>query len=116
MRFIIEARVVDDESSDEPILLGEIERPDLELDPATIGLTLAEGRCLLRDAQQALVTQQVARWLQRRSMCDCCGSPYAHKDQRTVTYRSIFRSLGTAQPAMVRVQLQVRARWQSVDL
>jgi hypothetical protein len=98
MRFIIEARVVDDESSDEPILLGEIERPDLELDPATLGLTLAEGRCLLRDAQQALVTQQVARWLQRQSMCDCCGSPYAHKDQRTVTYRSIFGRLALLSP------------------
>ena len=64
MRFIIEARVVDDESSDEPILLGEIERPDLELDPATMGLTLAEGRCLLRDAQQAL--QLVAGFVTRQ--------------------------------------------------
>ena len=26
-------------------------------------------------------------------MCDCCGSPYAHKDQRTVTYRFIFGRL-----------------------
>ena len=78
--------------------MGEIERPDLELDPATMGLTLAEGRCLLRNAQQALVTQQVARWLQRRSMCDCCGSPYAHKDQRTAMYRSIFGRLAVPSP------------------
>lgn len=98
MRFIIEARIVDAESSSEPVLLGEIERPDVELDPATLGLTLAEGRCLLRDAQQALVTHQVARWLQWRSACDYCGNAYSHKDQRTVTYRSIFGRLSLPSP------------------
>ena len=43
MRFIIEARIVDEASSSEPMLLGEIDRPDAELDPVTFGLTLAEG-------------------------------------------------------------------------
>ena len=32
MRFIIEARIIDDASSSEPVLLCEIERPDVELD------------------------------------------------------------------------------------
>ncbi len=98
MRFIIEARIVDDASSSEPMLVGEIERPDAELDPVTLGLTLAEGRSLVRDAQQALVTQQVARWLEQRSVCDCCGSPYAHKDERTVAFRSIFGRLALPSP------------------
>ena len=98
MRFIIEARIVDEASSSKPMLLGEIERPDAELDPATLGLTLAEGRRLVRDAQQALVTQQVARWLQQRSVCDCCGTPYAHKDERTVVFRSIFGRLALPSP------------------
>jgi len=98
MRFIIEARIVDEASSSEPILLGEIERPDAELDPVTLGFTLAEGRRLVRGAQQALVTEQVARWLQQRSVCDCCGTPYAHKDERTVAFRSIFGRLALPSP------------------
>lgn len=53
MRFIIEARIVEDESSGEPVLLCEIERPDVELDPATLGLTLVEGRSLLRDGKRS---------------------------------------------------------------
>ena len=72
MRFIIEARIVEDESSSEPVLL--------------------------RDVQQALVTQQVARWLQQRSVCDSCGTPYAHKDERAVAFRSIFGRLALPSP------------------
>lgn len=40
------------------MLLCEVERPNAELDSTTLGLTLAEGRNLLRDAQQATLPLQ----------------------------------------------------------
>ena len=90
MRFTIEARLIDDEGSGEPVLLGEFERPDDELDPARVGLTLEEGRGLLHKAQQFMSAGYVAGWLRWRSSCDYCGVAYPHKDTRTVTYRTIF--------------------------
>jgi hypothetical protein len=67
MRFTIEARLIDDEGSGEPVLLGEFERPD---DPARVGLTLEEGRGLLHKAQQFMSAGYVAGWLRWRSSCD----------------------------------------------
>ena len=102
MRFIIEARFLDADSSDQPTLLLAIERRDARLDPSTLGLTLQEGRDLLRSAQQALVSGQVARWLQLRSHCRHCGSQYPHKDFRSVTYRSIFGRVQLPSPRWYR--------------
>ena len=50
MRMIIEARIEDSAGGSEPIRLAEFERADGEL--KQLGLSLAEGRSLVLEAQQ----------------------------------------------------------------
>lgn len=57
MQMIIEARLVDDLRTTEPIRLAVIVR---ELTTSPLGLSLAEGKALLASAQQYLVRAQCA--------------------------------------------------------
>jgi hypothetical protein len=53
MRFIIEARIVDEESSGKPVVLAEFGRKiGGMLDGSRIGMTLQEGHELLREEAQ----------------------------------------------------------------
>ena len=91
MRLIIEARIVDAEngtSQTDNTILAVIERPDHNL--SELGLTLTEGRALLADVQQTLVSQQVEVWLAARTQCHLCGSALRHKDSRTRVVRTIY--------------------------
>ena len=50
-----------------------LQRTDLK--PETLGLTLAEGKMILKDLQQILVEGQVARFLLPKRPCPECGQP-----------------------------------------
>ena len=58
MRMIIEARIDDGVGSGEAIRLAEFERLDGDL--KQLGLNLAEGRSLVREAQRALICKHPA--------------------------------------------------------
>ena len=98
MRFVIEARIVGEESAEKPILLAEFDRMDGPLDPELLGMTLQEGRALLKQAQQSFAQAYVSRWIRRRSRCDRCGSAYSHKDMRSVVYRTLYGRVDLPSP------------------
>jgi hypothetical protein len=99
MRFIIESRIVDEESSGKPVVLAEFGRKTGGmLDGARIGMTLQEGHKLLREAQQVFAQAYVGNWLCRRSVCDWCRATYSHKDMRTVVYRTVFGRVDLPSP------------------
>jgi hypothetical protein len=56
MRMVIEARLEDNAGGSVPIRLAEFERADGEL--KQLGLSLAEGKRLVHEAQRALVNAQ----------------------------------------------------------
>src|SRR5690349_17311766 len=60
------------------------------LSPATLGLTLEEGKTLLAGVQQTLVMAQVATHIEEHRHCPHCGSPYSLKGQHTLTMRTLF--------------------------
>ena len=102
MRLIIEARVVDGEndgvSQTDNTILAVIERPDHSL--SQFGLTLSEGRALLADVQQTLVSQQVDVWLATRAQCHRCGSTLKHKDSRARIVRTIYGKMTVSSPRL----------------
>jgi hypothetical protein len=55
--------------------------PDLK--PETLGLTLAEGKMILKDPQQILVEGQVASFLLPKRPCPECGQPRYVKGHRS---------------------------------
>jgi hypothetical protein len=75
-----------------------IERDDDNLTPATLGLSLKEGRELLRRIQEAAVSAQTASWLASRSRCPVCGIELSRKDRGTIVCRTIFGKVRVASP------------------
>ena len=79
-----------------------LQRTDLK--PETLGLTLAEGKMILKDLQQILVEGQVASFLLPKRPCPECGQPrcikghHSHSvlQQRTLPWRI---SIAVAQPS-----------------
>ncbi|QYY33888.1 ISKra4 family transposase (plasmid) [Cupriavidus pinatubonensis] len=101
MRMIIEARLAkegSDTGQDVERVLAVIERPDCSL--ADLGLTLAEGRALLAEAQAQLVSTQVDRWLSGQTHCQCCGEALSHKDHRSTVVRTVYGKVTLKSPRL----------------
>ena len=101
MRLIIEARVEDPDARDATagaVTLAVVERRKGSL--AELGLTLAEGRDLLAQAQSALVSQQVGGWMTGQTDCRRCGSALSHKDSRSIVLRTVFGKVEVSSPRL----------------
>src|ERR1700674_302457 len=80
------------------VTLAVVERRDRCL--SKLGLTLAEGRALLAEAQAALVSQQVDGWMSGETNCRRCGAALSHKDSRTVVVRTVFGNVAVTSPRL----------------
>ena len=101
MRLIIEARIEDTEAGDAAqgaMILAGIERRERSL--VELGMTLAEGRCLLAEAQSALVSRQAGAWMSERTHCNRCGTALCHKDSRSVVLRTVLGKVKIASPRL----------------
>jgi hypothetical protein len=58
--------------------VGRIERAE-EISPATVGLTLAEGKALLASLQEKIVTAQVQQHVANIKPCPRCGKSFRTK-------------------------------------
>jgi len=58
--------------------LGIIERAE-EISPATVGLTIAEGKALLASLQKQVVTAQVQQHVATIKYCPRCGNAFRAK-------------------------------------
>jgi hypothetical protein len=80
---------------------GEIaclKRTDLK--PETLGLTLAEGKRILKDLQQIMVEGQVASFLLPKRPCPDCGQPRCAKGHHTLSIRTVFGQLTVRSPRL----------------
>jgi hypothetical protein len=77
MRMVIEARLEDNAGSSVPIRLAEFERADSEL--TQLGLSLAEGKRLVHEAQHALVNAQAHSFVVASRHCLHCGAALSIK-------------------------------------
>ena len=69
--------------------LGIIERAE-EISPATIGLTIAEGKKLLASLQQTVVTTQIQQHAANIKSCPQCGNAFRTKGYYHSTLRSVY--------------------------
>lgn len=63
------------------------------LAPETLGLTLAEGKAILAELQEAVVAEQVAAHEQAVRPCPACGTDRGVKDRRPIICRTAFGTL-----------------------
>jgi hypothetical protein len=85
--------VIESDNDSKPLVqeIAQIERNTLQ--PENLGLSLSSAKTLLRNTQQSLVEQQIKEYEQQHSFCQHCQAKLLHKDQRTITYRTLFGKL-----------------------
>jgi len=76
-----------------------LQRSDLK--PETLGLTLAEGKMILKDLQQIVVETQVASFLLPKRPCLECGQLRCIKGHHTLSIRSVFGLLTVKSPRLL---------------
>ena len=85
IQVVIEAEDGESEKVEEIVRL---ERGTLRQEE--LGLTLAEAKVLLHGMQQAIVTEQIAKYLEEFKTCPHCGAPRTRKGQHPIAYRTVF--------------------------
>jgi hypothetical protein len=73
--------------------VGMIERTE-EISPATVGLTIAEGKALLASLQEQIVTAQVQQHVSSIKSCPRCGNAFRTKGYYQSTLRSVYGNVG----------------------
>jgi hypothetical protein len=96
--MIVEAYLVDDERRTESVRLATIER---ELTTDSLGLTLAEGKALLADAQKYLVRSQCTGIAAAHSVRERCNARLSVKGNHARQIRTVFGRV-TVQSSRVR--------------
>ena len=84
---------------EETVEIACLERTDLK--PETLGLTLAEGKRILKDLQQIVVESQVASFLLPTRACPACGQPRCTKGYHTLSVRTVFGEPTVRSPRLV---------------
>ena len=97
MKFTILLKSEDDSSA--PLMVSQIERTG-PLNAATLGLTLAESKCLLANVQQELAESQVQCCGQEQRICTRCGTRRTLKDYHTVCFKSLFGGVNMRVPRL----------------
>jgi hypothetical protein len=70
-----------------------IERAE-EISPASVGLTIAEGKALLASLQEQVVTAQVQQHVASVKSCPQCGKGFRTKGHYQSTLRSVYGNVG----------------------
>lgn len=73
--------------------VGMIERAE-EISPASVGLTIAEGKGPLASLQEQIVTAQVRQHVTNIKPCPRCGNAFRTKSHYQSTLRSVYGSVG----------------------
>ena len=73
--------------------LGIIERAE-KISPATVGLTIVEGKALLASLQEQVVTAQVQQHVATIKYCPQCGHAFRTKGHYQSTLRSVYGTIG----------------------
>ena len=88
MIYKIQVVTIGEDGCQETLEIACVERTDLK--PETLGLTLAEGKMILKDLQQVVVESQVWSLLLPKRTCPECGEPRCSKSNHTLSVRTVF--------------------------
>src|SRR5258707_10354343 len=105
MKIVVRIELITDWGDINTIEVGRIDRPSQTLDPESVGLSLADGKQLLHNLQQAVIPAQADEICTLRRICRRCHRWTALKGLPTTQsrYRVWYRQL--PQPAHCVVRL-----------
>ncbi len=98
MQFRIEVIAIADDGTECRQELVTLTRTENEARLETIGLTLAESKQVLQQLQQAVVEQQVDRYLDQQRPCPHCGKKRHLKQSEPAPFRTLFGVVAVSNP------------------
>ena len=99
MIFKLQVVVIADNGHQETCAITSVERENLK--PETLGLSLAEGKAILKGIQQIVIERQAATCLVRYRQCLDCGSPRTSKGSHDLSLRTVFGCLKVKSPRLL---------------
>ena len=101
MKLQIRLVAIADNGPEQVHEIASLQRTELQLE--TLGLTLAEGKTILREIQRVVVERQVAEGLERYRHCSACGQPQRGKGQHDLPMRTVFGKMTIPSPRILRM-------------
>lgn len=117
MKFRVEIVCIDEGGKEHRSIVMELERQGVAME--TLGLSLAEGKAILRGVQDRVASQQMAEHLQQQRKCPHCTRRYPLKEMGTGTVETVFGPVTVPNPRWERCVCQTQgpktfrptARW-----
>jgi hypothetical protein len=103
MKFRVEVICLHDDGEQRCSVM-EMERAELVME--TLGLSVAEGKAMLRGVQDFVVSQQAQEDLKRRRQCPACGQPHHSKQAGPHTVNTVFGPVAVPNPRWHRCPCQ----------
>jgi hypothetical protein len=91
MKYAIQVVITTDKGQTETQDIASLEREDLT--PTTLGLTLSEGKAILKALQAVVVRQQLTAYLETQRACAHCGHWQHSKGYHSTQVRTIFGTI-----------------------
>jgi hypothetical protein len=98
MQVKVEVVTITDDGQETTREVACLERDDLT--PATLGLSLAEGKALLKAVQEVVVEWQMDGDLRQRRHCPQCGIGRRGKASHDIVFRTVFGTLPLHSPSL----------------
>ena len=86
---------------------ARIERDEVAME--TLGLTLAEGKLILKKIQEGVVQEQIQDTLLRRRNCPECGQARHRQGHHDITIRTLFGNMELQSPRLEHCRCQPHA-------
>ena len=94
----VQVVAIAEDGREEICQIASVERTDLK--PETLGLTLAEGKAILKGIQQTLIQQQISSCLAPWRQCPDCGQRRHSKGYHDLSLRTVFGCLTLKSPRL----------------
>ena len=107
MKFRLQLVAVSDAGQEQVKEIAQFERQGVAIE--TLGLTLAEGKLILKNVQQEMVQEQVSDTLLRLRACPDCGKVRQGRGHHDVTVRTAFGNVELKSPRVGHCPCQPRA-------
>jgi hypothetical protein len=91
MKYTVHVAITTDAGQTEIREIASVEREDLT--PTTLGLTLAEGKAILKGLQEVIVQQQLTAYLETQRPCAQCGRVQRSKGYHSTQVRTVFGTI-----------------------
>jgi hypothetical protein len=96
--FRLQLIAVGDSGQEQVQEIARFEREGVQLE--TLGLTLAEGKLILKNVQENVIQKQVHESLKRQRCCPDCGKLRQCKGHHDVTFRTLFGNVALKSPRL----------------